>query len=184
MDKKTFKRIFWKQYLLLERDFLETDEFVSIDKANNKTFSNRYTYILLNVCSEMDSVSEEFCKQIEKTDKIKQNTIVKKIDKIIETVPLIRNCKVKTKFPYAEMYFVPFQKFDDNSSAEWWKAYNKVKHSRADIPEKGIPNYQLANLKNVMSAMSALYILCTIFFFSLEGEWCDLEESRLFEKLP
>lgn len=180
MDKKEFKRIFWKQYLLLEKDFLETDEFVSINKVNNKTFSNRYTYLLLNICSEMDSVAEEFCKWIEKSNKTKQKTIVTKIDQIIEMNPVIQNDRVKTKYPYEEMYFVPFQNFDDSSSAGWWQDYNKVKHYRADTPEKGIPNYQLANLKNVMYAISALFILCCRFFEKLDGDESCLGESKLF----
>ena len=46
MTPQSFSKIFWKQYLLLEKDFLETDEFVSIDKSNFKTFSSRYTYLL------------------------------------------------------------------------------------------------------------------------------------------
>jgi hypothetical protein len=45
MTPQSFSKIFWKQYLLLEKDFLETDEFVTIDKSNFKTFSNRYTYL-------------------------------------------------------------------------------------------------------------------------------------------
>ena len=32
MTPESFSKIFWKQYLLLEKDFLETDEFVTIDK--------------------------------------------------------------------------------------------------------------------------------------------------------
>ena len=45
MTPQSFSKIFWKQYLLLEKDFLETDEFVTIDKSNFKTFSSRYTYL-------------------------------------------------------------------------------------------------------------------------------------------
>ena len=37
MTPQQFSKIFWKQYLLLEKDFLETDEFVTIDKSNFKT---------------------------------------------------------------------------------------------------------------------------------------------------
>lgn len=185
MNKQNFKKIFWKQYLLLEEDFLETDEFVTIDKANNDTFSNRYTYLFLNICSEMDSVAEEYCKFIEKSDKCKQKTIVYKIKEILDTDTKLKNMTVKTKYPYSEIYFVPFQSFDEESSAGWWQDYNKVKHFRADIPEKGVPNYQLANLKNVMNALSALYLLCQSFYALLDGEdavlvgtklYCDLSE--------
>ncbi len=37
MTPQSFSKIFWKQYLLLENDFLETDVFVTINKANSNT---------------------------------------------------------------------------------------------------------------------------------------------------
>lgn len=59
MTPQQFSKTFYKQYLLLEKDFLETDEYVTIDKSNYKTFSSRYTYLFLNICSEIDSLAEE-----------------------------------------------------------------------------------------------------------------------------
>ncbi len=37
MTPQQFSKIFWKQYLLLEKDFLETDKFATISKANSNT---------------------------------------------------------------------------------------------------------------------------------------------------
>lgn len=183
MNKKDFNKIFWKQYLLLEKDFLETDEFVSIEKSNNKTYSRRYTYLLLNICSEMDSVAEEYCRFIENSDKCKQKSIVNKIQEILMENAKLKNATVKTKYPFEKMSFVPFQSFDDESSADWWQDYNKVKHYRSDVPEKGIPNYQLANLKNVLSALAALYVLCKSFYMVLDDSDDKLLESTLFSDL-
>jgi len=59
--------------------------------------------------------------------------------------------------------------------------YNLVKHFRADVPEKGIPNYQRAHLKNVMNALAALYILCQNLYKLLGESDLQLEPSRLFE---
>ena len=180
MKKEEFKKIFWKQYILLEKELLKTDDYVTIDKDNYKTFSAHYIYLFLNICSEIDSMAYEYCKYIDKSGKCKQINIVHKLCKIVESDPSIQNVAVKTKYPYSKITFVPFQKFDENKSASWWQDYNKVKHNRADTPEKGIPNYQLANLKNVMYAISALYILCNKFFDKLDGEDCILDESKLF----
>lgn len=69
MTPLPFSKIFWKQYLLLEKDFLETDEFVTIHKSNYKTFSSRYTYLFLNTCSEIDSLAEEYCKVVVPTSR-------------------------------------------------------------------------------------------------------------------
>ena len=37
MTPQQFSKIFWKPYLLLEKDFLETDEFVTISNANSNS---------------------------------------------------------------------------------------------------------------------------------------------------
>lgn len=65
--------------------------------------------------------------------------------------PKIKDQRVSTKYPYEIINFVPFAGFDSESAAGWWQDYNLVKHFRADVPEKGIPNYQRAHLKNVMT---------------------------------
>lgn len=149
MTPQTFSKIFWKQYLLLEKDFLETDEFVTIDKSNFKTFSSRYTYLFLNICSEIDSIAEEYCKVVKAPSKVKN--ILQKMTVIVNDDPKIKDQRVSTKYPYEIINFVPFAGFDSESAAGWWQDYNLVKHFRADVPEKGIPNYQRAHLKNVMT---------------------------------
>ena len=179
MSPQHFAKIFWKQYLLLEKDFLETDEFVTIDKINFKTFSNRYTYLFLNICSEIDSIAEEYCKAVKAPSKVKN--ILQKMSVIVNDDPKIRNQKVSTKYPYEVINLVPFAGFDSESAAGWWQDYNLVKHFRADVPEKGIPNYQLAHLKNVMLALSALYILCQNLYKLLDDSDLPLESSKLFE---
>lgn len=83
MTPQSFSKIFWKQYLLLEKDFLETDEFVTIDKNNFKTFSSRYTYLLLNICSEIDSIVEEYCKVLGR----KPKNIVAKVRRLSRRLP-------------------------------------------------------------------------------------------------
>lgn len=95
-----------------------------------------------------------------------------------------RRLKIKEflqKYPYEIINFVPFAGFDSESAAGWWQDYNLVKLFRADVPEKGIPNYQRARLKNVMNALAALYILCQNLYKLLGESDLQLEPSRLFE---
>lgn len=172
-----FSKIFWKQYLLLEKDFLETDEFVTIDKNNYKTFSSRYTYLLLNICSEIDSIAEEYCKVLGR----KPKNIVAKVRTIVTKTPRIKNERAITKYPYEVIKPAPFQAFDDKVAAEWWRNYNLVKHARAEEPSDSIPNSQLANLKSVLCALAALYILCQNLYKLLDDSDLQLEPSRLFE---
>ena len=177
MTPQQFSKIFWKQYLLLEKDFLETDEFVTIDKSNFKTFSSRYTYLLLNICSEIDSIAEVYCKVLGR----KPKNIVAKVRAIVTKTPRIKNERAITKYPYEVIKPAPFQAFDDKVAAEWWRNYNLVKHARAEEPSDSIPNSQLANLKSVLWALAALYILCQNLYKLLGDSDLQLEPSRLFE---
>ena len=144
-----------------------------------KTFSSRYTYLLLNICSEIDSIAEEYCKVVKAPSKVKN--ILQKMTVIVNDDPKIKDQRVSTKYPYEIINFVPFAGFDSESAAGWWQDYKLVKHFRADVPEKGIPNYQLAHLKNVMNALAALYILCQNLYKLLGESNLQLEPSRLFE---
>ena len=47
MNRDEFLKVYWKQYRLLERDLIQTDDYVSIDKDNYTTFSSQYTKLLL-----------------------------------------------------------------------------------------------------------------------------------------
>ncbi len=178
MDKNAFIKAFWKSYTLLEKDFLATDEFVSVDKSNFATFSARYTYLFLNICSEMDSLAEEYCKTLGYKNNL--GNIVKKIAAILQTDPRLKDTTCVTVFPYGKIHVVPFQSFNEESSAGWWQDYNKVKHFRADIPESGIPNYQRANLKNIINALAALFILSVSLYERLDGSTDYDLKSKLF----
>lgn len=177
MTSQQFSKLFWKQYLLLEKDFLETDEFVSIDKSNFKTFSNRYTYLFLNICSEVDSIAGEYCKALGR----KPKNIAANIRVIVTKTPRIKNERVTTKYPYEGIKITPFQSFEDKNVAKWWSNYNLVKHARANEPSGTIPNSQLANLKSVLYALAGLYILCQNLYKLLDESDLVLEPSKLFE---
>lgn len=179
MTQLEFNKMFWKQYLLLEKDFLETEEYVAIEPGNNNTFSRRFTYLFLNICSEIDSIAEEYCKLVNPAKKVKN--ILQKFEVIVENDSKIKDYRLSTKHPYEIMYFVPFAGFDSESAAGWWQNYNLVKHFRTASPDKGKPNYQQANLKNVMLALAALNIICKKMFARLENAQVVLEESKLFE---
>lgn len=88
---------------------------MTISKANNDTFSNRYTYLFLNICSEIDSIAEEYCKVVKAPSKVKN--ILQKMTVIENNDPKIKNQKVSTKYPYEIINFVPFAGFDSESAA-------------------------------------------------------------------
>jgi hypothetical protein len=180
MTKDEFLKVYWKQYRLLERDFIQTDDYVSIDKDNYNTFSNQYIKLLLTTCSEMDSIAELLCGIY----KVKIPFGIKnKLDVLVEKYPNLRKYRVNMKYPYDIKNITPMVKFADSVS-DWWQAYNDIKHRRAEVNEAGRYNYTKANLKNVLYAMAALYILNRKFYDSLEDVVKPGEEvliSNLFE---
>lgn len=180
MTKDEFLKICWKQYRLLERDLIQTDDYVSIDKDNYDTFSSQYTKLLLTTCSEMDSIAELLCGMHE--DKIPFG-IKNKLDALIEEYPNLKKYRVNTKYPYDIKNITPLAKFADSVS-DWWQAYNDIKHRRVETNDAGRYNYTKANLKNVLHAMAALYILNRKLYDSLEGAGRPAKEvliSNLFD---
>ena len=166
MNKDEFIKVYWKQYRLLERDLIQTDDYVSIEKDNYNTFSSQYTKLLLTTCSEMDSIAEILCGMHE--NKIPFG-IKNKLDLLIEEYPNLKKYRVNTKYPYDIKNIAPMVKFDDSVS-DWWQAYNDIKHRRMETNEAGRYNYTKANLKNVLYAMAALYILNRKLYESLKED--------------
>lgn len=166
MTRDDFLKVYWKQYRLMEREFVLTDDYVSIDKDNYDTFSTQYTKLLLTICSEIDSIVEVLCSLHE--DRIPKG-IKNKLDALIEEYPNLKNYRVNTRYPYDIKNISPLVKFSDSVS-DWWQAYNMIKHNRLGSNEAGRFNYTKANLKNVLYAIAALYILNRNLYDSLEGD--------------
>lgn len=164
MTKDEFLKVYWKQYRLLERDLILTDDYVSIDKDNYNTFSTQYTKLLLTTCSEMDSIAELLCGS--HGGKVPYG-IKNKLDELIKEYPNLKEYRVNMKYPYDIKNITPMIKFGDSIS-DWWQAYNDIKHRRTQSNEAGRYNYTKANLKNVLYAMAALYILNRKLYDSLE----------------
>ena len=142
MLHKDFLKLYWKQYLSLEKDLLQMDDYVTIDSKNNGCFSNNFAKILMMACSDM---------------------------------------RISTKADICEINFVPFTNFTENETDGWWKDYNLVKHNRTEINSGGKYNYEKANLKNTMTALSALYLVCYLFDSYISESDAELiPESRLF----
>ena len=107
MTREQFIKLYWRRYLSIEKDFLKTNEYVSIDKKNYATFSDAYSKLFLTICAELDSLSVEFSKMIKEDyveeSAIKANNILKRMDFITTAYPSLTTYKVKTGFPYDEI---------------------------------------------------------------------------------
>lgn len=186
MTKEEFIKLYWRQYLSLEKDIIETDDYVTLDKKNYATFSNNYAKIFIMTCSEIDSLLVQFSKMVkadykEESD-IKANNILKRLDTIKTAYPKIGNYHVKTKFPFNDLNYVPYSDFSKEHASEWWKDYNELKHNRTEQTLGGKYLYENANLKNTMQAIAAYFLLCYLVNNYYDDKGKDItEEARLFE---
>lgn len=194
LSKEEFLKIYWKQYRLLEKIFIQTDEYVSISKDNYDTFSNRYVNLLLLICSEMDSLLGAV------SSSHKYQSILKKFEYFVKEHPNVKNYRVDTKYPYDIKNITPMVKFSEKNqndqsdktseknkkrTPDWWQAYNDVKHRRAEQSEGGRYNYTKASLKNVLFSLASLYIISQLIYENLDGNGQPSSEgmvSDLFEE--
>lgn len=161
ITKKEFLNIFWKQYQIIEKDVRISSEYVDIHKSNFPTFSSRYINMFLNICSNIDSLIEIYCKMVEEDDYRKKYNIHDRLTPVLRKFPAIRLDAVRTIDTFEDIELKPFSAFVDGRIADWWNDYNLVKHARSEKNEKtGKYNFQSANQKNVLTALAAYFIVC------------------------
>lgn len=201
MANKQIITEYWNYYLSLESQFENSRRYVSFDNANYSTYSIEYVQLLQAICSEIDVVGKVIA-QYSNIDFIVDNsTNITKWG--FEVQKCFKGIDLKTIYFDNSKEIVPFKKwkykkgttkqkpivyFDDTyKTPQWWLAYNDVKHARTTVDEKEqIQNYKKANLKNVIYALGALYILNMILLQKFAGLNLDsqktysVKESSLF----
>ena len=194
MDFSTFKKRYVSEFKLCERELLDTNCYVTIDRKNFNTFSLKYRQLYLSICSSIDSLAEELCvmldcdNHVEKPEK-RTNIISRylKIEK--EFCNNIKNYAVKITLDGDDISVSPFIKFSEKSKRkDWWSYHNDDKHnSSAEVSgtNGNMLNYEFANLKNVLHALSAYYVLISlmyVYFNEKNKTDCKLD-SQLFSHL-
>lgn len=192
MANKQIITEYWNYYLSLESQFENSRRYVSFDNANYSTYSIEYVQLLQAICSEIDVVGKVIAQYANKDFIVKDANITKwgfEVQKCFEGLDL------KTIYFDNTKEIVPFRKwkykkgpskkkpivyFDDTyKTPQWWLAYNAVKHARTTVDEEEqIQNYKKANLKNVIFALGALYILNMILLQEFAG--LDLDSQKTY----
>lgn len=168
MNCDSFVKVYVTDFYMLEEELLATDKYVSIDKKNYKTFSAKYMQLFLSACSGIDSLAEDFCTALDESNNVinKRMSMFQRFLQIKnDYLENISNERVEVNLNGCKIPIVPFAKFSEQSCGDWWQAYNHVKHRRAGEVKSSngnMFNYELANLKNVMFALSAYYLLISI----------------------
>ena len=175
MDKE-FILSYWRQYKFLEKDFIDSADYVSIAKQNYPAFSNEYLKLILCICGEIDSVTAVLV-----PDPAKSNSVPARIAAYFDMKKNFRDTEIQTRFPFEEIHLKPFVKFNvyegGIEGAPWWKAYNELKHNRFETLPSGRRVLQYANLENALNAMAALCLL----LYELSSK-CGINDDDIYMK--
>lgn len=174
---------YFDYYLELEKDVFNTESYVTIEEDNYKTYSIQYAKLYLSICSEIDCLLKEICRNIN------SNTTANKINLYYPIVNgAFENFKQEgVYFKKQKIELYPWKKWEESSSPKWWYYYNKVKHQRLELePDTNIPYYKFTNLENVLNALAALYIVEQYYLYSYNylAEVVIQSESEEGDMLP
>ena len=61
LTEKIFKKVYWKNFMLIEEEFIQTEKFFAFDVMNYSTFSSKYLKLLLEIGSEIDILAKVLC---------------------------------------------------------------------------------------------------------------------------
>lgn len=151
--------VFWNQYRFLQRELIQSLDYVAPRVENYSVYSDKFLSIIRGSCSEIDSA----CKKIIISQKPKINMADWR--EYLENKYCIS--RVCLHIPLFQTYIRPFKKFELGESPEWWKAFTALKHQRDH-------NFHYATLENSLNAMGALLILNVILLEPVFDKICEL----------
>ena len=181
MSGNDFLKLYWTQYLMLEKETKACTKYVAFDSVNLKTFSNTFVKILLQIGSEVDIVAKELCKIIDPSQKVSNINQYYVIisGKYAEFQDIIISC--------GDMTLRPWYGWTSTNSPTWWKVYNAIKHDRYSIRTIfGVKQeiYKFANLENVLNGLSGLFQIEQYLFLLAQHDQhmsMPMPGSRLFQ---
>lgn len=134
---------------MLEEKFKSTLNYIELDWQNARTFSNEYALLLQSIGAELDNFFKVYC-GFAAEDRKNMNDyctfVLNDYSDIVNQIVLI---------PERNMEFQPYQGWNTANPAQsltFWDGFCRIKHSR-------YANIQIANQKNVLYALGALYLL-------------------------
>ena len=166
MTLEEFCHFHWSYYLMLEKDFLNIEKYISFDfgdnylydsnqtindYGNSMTFSIELVKQYQTICSEIDAILKSICKELNHNEK---QLNIRNYGQILLSKVLWKNLP-NQKVRLNNIELQPFKNWrlkPNYNSPDWWIAYNNVKHNR-------LLNYKNANLKNVTNSLAGLYTL-------------------------
>lgn len=202
MDFIDVRDDYWKYYISLEKQFIETRRFVEFDYINNgKAYSIEFLKLFQAVCSEIDVIGKTLAVVLDPSFKPNKHTGINEWwYYVLSSDPLIESAKCNM---FGERIIEPWKKFriirnpkpkakkfilDDTNTPKaktpfWWNDYNSVKHDRTGHYQKNATNYAKANLRNLFYAFAALFTLETKLMEKMFTDKDDTVSSEMESKL-
>ena len=159
-----------RAFLLMQNDLVRLFEFIEPADENLSTYSYRTHELLIRSCIEAEANFKAI---------LKENTyrpVDRKGDPIPDKQWNIKNYRIINKTHHLSSYrvhvpiwagsrsiFTPFAEWKSSDRLTWYHAYNKSKHDRQD-------QFKLANLENLLNAITGLLVL-------LSSQFCTQEFS-------
>ena len=179
MSCDEFTNIYWKNYILIEKEFKDTTKYVTLSDDNYDTYSIEYIKLLLQIGSEVDVLLKDFCSYIDKGfsgEKMNEykNCISTSYQKLFQQ---------KVNVIHMKKDIEPWNDMMKQQSISWWTAYNKVKHERNKTNTiDGITkaSYKFANLRNTLMALGGLYQILLNYYLMLAQD----ENKHVLIPLP
>ena len=175
MNRLEMIQKYWRYYLLLEKRFLESLEYVELHTSNYESFSNGYALLIQATGAELDTIFKEFCEYgMEESKKITdyKQYILKNNQEIVTT---------KIELLGYDIEIGPFYNWNRNQAGKklcWWTAFTSLKHNRFE-------NLRHANQKNILNILGALYLVEMMLLKKITKDNEDLdvfdESSKLFK---
>lgn len=184
LDRSFFYENYWKYFLKLESQFAYTERFVAISASNEKCYSVEYLELYQAICSEIDTVAKVIACYLDPGFSVNRRTGIRQwgyeltnfLPELIEDEVVLDNKTLIipwNKFGYDcsrnKKGNVKYKLKDGCQTPGWWNDYNSVKHGRIYIASEIENNYSLANQKNVIYALSALFSLESLFLYKKMG---------------
>lgn len=172
MTREEFVTQYWKYYIMLEREFINTLDYAEI--GQDSVYSNKYAMLLQAIGAELDCFFKAYCNKSPED----HSNISDYANFILESWPEIREQKVS--IIDKRIIIQPYKGWDKKhakTSLSWWEGFDDIKHSRT-------ANYSKANQINTVNALAALFIIeMRKLSLICDGKEADIPEqpSSLFD---
>lgn len=174
MTRQEFIQSHWTYYLMLEKKFIATTNYVELSPENFSTFSNEYASLLQLIGAELDCFFKVYCG----FDPEETKNIFHYANVVLRDYPEIKQQEIE--LANRDIVIKPFESWDvakAKQSLIWWEAFDNVKHNRVGKKVE-------ASLENVLNILAALFLLEMKWLKKncIENAEADIpnEESTLF----